>query len=103
MTSREKPTPAIVHQRRPALALLAASCGTALAVIVGGTIGGLRINTTPSQPLGLWRIAPLDRPVQVGDMVFVARHRPMRFPRGLNEATCVRVFARATLVPSSRR
>ncbi|OWW01876.1 conjugal transfer protein TraF [Rhizobium sp. R72] len=47
------------------------SCGVALTVIVGGTIGGLRINTMPSEPLGLWRVTPLDRPVQVGDMVFV--------------------------------
>jgi len=65
------PTPSAARRRRPALTLLAASCGAALAVIIGGTIGGLRINTTPSEPLGLWRVAPLNRPVQVGDMVFV--------------------------------
>jgi conjugative transfer signal peptidase TraF len=40
-------------------------------VIAGGAFGGLRINTTPSEPLGLWRIARLDRPVHVGDMLFV--------------------------------
>lgn len=71
MSSHLTPALAVARQRRPALALLAASCGVALAVIIGGTIGGLRINTTPSEPLGLWRVATLDRPVQVGDMVFV--------------------------------
>jgi len=71
MMSHISSTPAVARQRRPAIALLAASCGVALAVIVGGTIGGLRINTTPSEPLGLWRVAPLDRAVQVGDLVFV--------------------------------
>ena len=65
------PASAIARQRRPAIALLTVSCGIALAVMIGGAIGGLRINTTPSEPLGLWRVAPLDRPVQVDDMVFV--------------------------------
>ncbi|ANP91594.1 conjugative transfer signal peptidase TraF [Rhizobium leguminosarum] len=71
MMSHVPPTSAVARQRRPALALLAVSCGVTLAVIVGGAVGGLRINTTPSEPLGLWRVAPLDRPVLVGDMVFV--------------------------------
>ncbi|NKL24972.1 conjugative transfer signal peptidase TraF [Rhizobium leguminosarum] len=71
MMSHISSTPAAARQRRPALVLLAVSCGVALAVIFGGSIGGLRINTTPSEPLGLWRVAALDRPVQVGDLVFV--------------------------------
>lgn len=32
---------------------------------------GLRVNLTPSYPLGLWRIQPLDRAVTVGDRVFI--------------------------------
>ncbi len=71
MTSHLTPASAAGRQRRPAIALLAVSCSLTLAVTIGGVIGGLRINTTPSEPLGLWRVAPLDRPVQVGDMVFV--------------------------------
>lgn len=35
------------------------------------SVAGLRINTTPSFPLGLWRIIPLVQPVQTGDLVFV--------------------------------
>jgi conjugative transfer signal peptidase TraF len=36
-----------------------------------GFAGGFRINVTPSEPLGLWRIAVMDRPVKAGDLVFV--------------------------------
>lgn len=32
---------------------------------------GFRINWTPSYPLGLWRIAPLSRPVHLGDRIFI--------------------------------
>nr|WP_235916655.1 MULTISPECIES: conjugative transfer signal peptidase TraF [Rhizobiaceae] len=40
-------------------------------VVVAGLIGGYRLNLTPSEPLGLWRIERLDRPVEAGDLVFV--------------------------------
>ena len=32
---------------------------------------GLRINWTPSYPLGLWRIQALHRDVRVGDLIFI--------------------------------
>lgn len=32
---------------------------------------GLRINWTPSYPLGLWRIVPLNRSVHLGDRIFI--------------------------------
>lgn len=42
------------------------------AMLFGAAYGaGLRINWTPSYPLGLWRIAPLSRPVHVGDRIFI--------------------------------
>lgn len=41
------------------------------AMAAAGVFAGLRINLTPSAPLGLWRITPLDRPAAVGDLVFV--------------------------------
>ena len=45
------------------------------AVILGlaatAHMGGLRLNLTPSEPLGLWRIEVLRRPVKIGDLVFV--------------------------------
>lgn len=34
-------------------------------------LGGYRLNLTPSEPLGIWRIEELKRPVAVGDLVFV--------------------------------
>jgi len=32
---------------------------------------GFRINLTPSEPLGLWRIVKPDRPILVGDLIFI--------------------------------
>lgn len=46
------------------LALLCALTGVAF-------ISGLRVNLTPSYPLGLWRIEPLTRDVAAGDRVFI--------------------------------
>ncbi|MDH6298699.1 conjugative transfer signal peptidase TraF [Agrobacterium fabrum] len=33
--------------------------------------GGYRLNLTPSEPLGLWRIEELQRKVAIGDLVFL--------------------------------
>lgn len=40
-----------------------------LVVLLGGA--GFRVNLTPSEPLGLWRIVKLNRPILVGDLVFI--------------------------------
>lgn len=40
-----------------------------LIVLLGGQ--GFRINLTPSAPLGLWRIVRPDRPILVGDLIFI--------------------------------
>lgn len=40
-----------------------------LIALLGGQ--SFRINLTPSEPLGLWRIVRPDRPILVGDMVFL--------------------------------
>ncbi|MHB1101732.1 MAG: conjugative transfer signal peptidase TraF [Devosia sp.] len=43
-----------------------------LPALVGvGFLAGLRVNLTPSYPLGLWRIVPLEREIAVGDRVFI--------------------------------
>jgi conjugative transfer signal peptidase TraF len=51
------------------------SIGASAAVLLGASAiaiaGGFRLNLTPSEPLGLWRIEPLQRAVAVGDLVFV--------------------------------
>jgi conjugative transfer signal peptidase TraF len=46
------------------LAILPALAGVAF-------LAGLRVNLTPSYPLGLWRVEPLGRDVAVGDRIFI--------------------------------
>src|SRR5690606_30652029 len=54
-------------------AIILAITGAAFlsALTAAGWLGGLRINLTPSYPLGLWRIEALQRPVANGDLVFI--------------------------------
>jgi conjugative transfer signal peptidase TraF len=56
--------------RTAAIRVVGAIAGFA-AVVAAAWLGSFRINTTPSYPLGLWRIEALDRPVAVGDLVFI--------------------------------
>lgn len=63
------------RHRERALVILASAAVSALLIILAGTFGGFRINMTPSEPSGLWRIVPLDRDPAVGDMVFVCLAR----------------------------
>ncbi|WFU12974.1 conjugative transfer signal peptidase TraF (plasmid) [Rhizobium sp. CB3090] len=43
----------------------------AAALVVAVFYCGYRINFTPSEPVGLWRIVSLERPASVGDLVFI--------------------------------
>ncbi len=49
--------------------------GATVGMLVAGSAvaiaGGFRLNLTPSEPLGFWRIEPLRRAVAVGDLVFI--------------------------------
>ena len=49
--------------------LLVISAG--LVGLIGLGAAGFRLNLTPSEPIGLWRILPQDRPIAIGDLVFV--------------------------------
>lgn len=62
---------AMSRQRSSALVTLFVATGLLIVLFAAGWIGGLRINTTPSEPLGLWRIVPLNRSVLAGETVFV--------------------------------
>jgi conjugative transfer signal peptidase TraF len=42
-----------------------------LGAIAGMGAVGFRINLTPSAPIGLWRILPLDRAARDGDVIFI--------------------------------
>lgn len=63
------------RQRQRAFILLVATTASALLIILAGAHCGFRVNMTPSEPIGLWRILPLERDPVVGDMLFVCLAR----------------------------
>lgn len=69
MTAARRPI-STGHHRRPAYLLLAMLCAAG-AVSIAGFADEWRVNTTPSEPLGIWRVVRLDRAAQSGDIVFV--------------------------------
>lgn len=58
-------------RRRRAIAVIAIAAAAVAALTGVGWIGDIRLNLTPSYPLGLWRIEALDRAAAVGDLVFI--------------------------------
>jgi conjugative transfer signal peptidase TraF len=70
-------TIAALSNQRPIMkrrATLLVTGPVALLLLAAGVTAGMmgfRINLTPSEPLGLWRIAPIGRPVRNGDLVFI--------------------------------
>ncbi len=57
--------------RRGVIVCIGLSASTILSASIIGLAGGYRLNLTPSEALGLWRVKELHRPVTVGDLVFV--------------------------------
>lgn len=51
--------------------MLSIAAVAGILLVVTALAGAFRINLTPSEPLGLWRIAPLYRPAAVDDLVFI--------------------------------
>ncbi|NNH65926.1 conjugative transfer signal peptidase TraF [Rhizobium laguerreae] len=58
-------------QQRRAIVVLSMAALVAILLVVIAVAGGYRINLTPSEPLGLWRIVPLHRPAAVDDLLFI--------------------------------
>ncbi|MCT7667357.1 conjugative transfer signal peptidase TraF [Shinella kummerowiae] len=58
-------------RRRRVLLFLAGRAVITSALAATAFSGGYRLNLTPSEPLGLWRIEELQRPVAIGDLVFL--------------------------------
>ncbi|WP_183909404.1 conjugative transfer signal peptidase TraF [Rhizobium sp. BK226] len=58
-------------RRRQVLLFLAGAGVIIIGLVAAGWSGGYRLNLTPSEPLGLWRIEVLSREVAVGDLVFI--------------------------------
>lgn len=57
--------------RRTAIHFVCAAT-TCVTIVAGAAwLGGYRINTTPSYPLGLWRIEMLERDAASGDLIFI--------------------------------
>lgn len=50
-----------------------------VSLLAVGQLLGLRVNLTPSYPLGLWRIVPLERQVAIGDLVLICPPRTPDF------------------------
>ena len=73
----------MVRQRKIAIGALALGAGILSALAAGGFWGGLRLNLTPSYPLGIWRIELLDREPVVGDLVFICPPYAPAFAIGL--------------------
>ncbi|WP_376776748.1 conjugative transfer signal peptidase TraF [Rhizobium laguerreae] len=70
----------------------------AILLAVTAVAGGYRINLTPSEPLGLWRIVPLHRPAAVDDLLFIcppetAAMREARARGYLRSGSCPGGFA----------
>ena len=82
----------MIRRRLPRLALISGGLLATL-VMIGGW-GGFRLNLTPSHPLGLWWIAPLDQPAATGDLVFVCPPRNAVF-----EQAAARGYLRRGLCP----
>lgn len=57
--------------RRRVLLFLAGAGSLIAGLAAIAYFGGFRLNLTPSEPLGLWRIVTLQRPVETGDLVFI--------------------------------
>lgn len=58
-------------RHRRILQFLAGAAVVVSALAATALAGGYRLNLTPSEPLGLWRIEELQRPVDIGDLVFL--------------------------------
>ncbi|THK33900.1 conjugative transfer signal peptidase TraF [Ensifer sp. MPMI2T] len=57
--------------KRGIISLLGVSGIVLSGMTLAGFIGCYRLNLTPSEPLGLWRIVQAERPLQTGDLVFI--------------------------------
>lgn len=70
--------------RRRRIAVLALALSLPMALLGLGQFAGLRVNFTPSYPLGVYRIAALRRPVAIGDVVFICPPPSAQFAMALS-------------------
>lgn len=85
-------------QQRRAIVVMSVAAVAAILLAVTAVAGGYRINLTPSEPPGLWRIIPLHRPAAVDDLLFIcppetAAMREARARGYLRSGSCPGGFA----------
>jgi conjugative transfer signal peptidase TraF len=51
--------------------IICGAAGLAVATLATAFMAGLRVNTTASMPLGIWRVLPPDMPIERGQIVSV--------------------------------
>jgi conjugative transfer signal peptidase TraF len=61
----------LLGKLRASLTWLAVPALVAVAAMSVLGTSGFRVNLTPSEPMGLWRIFPLDRSLRGGDLIFI--------------------------------
>lgn len=61
----------ITAQQRRAIIIVSITVAVAILMVVTALAGGYRLNLTPSVPIGLWRIVPVNRPVAINELVFI--------------------------------
>jgi len=71
MTDARSHAPSRARQQWMVAIVIAAGLALVSIALVAGAVVGYRINMTPSEPLGVWRIRPLQRPPAIGDLVFI--------------------------------
>ncbi len=81
------------------IAFLAGAGVTMLAMASVGYVGGIRLNLTPSEPLGLWRIEALSRPVEIGDLVFICLPMTAMFEEALRRGYLRRGLCAGGIAP----
>jgi conjugative transfer signal peptidase TraF len=69
-TGIEAPRPRPSQKRRTAI-IVSFAASAVILMVVAAYWNGYRINLTPSEPLGLWRIVALDRAASAGDLIFI--------------------------------
>ncbi|MEO9338590.1 conjugative transfer signal peptidase TraF [Mesorhizobium sp. SB112] len=67
--SFRKPLSSSAKRKILAIWLIGGILATMVTIVSFG-IAGFRVNLTPSEPIGLWRIISLDRAVRNGDLIF---------------------------------
>lgn len=75
-----------MKQRRERIAAVTTAVALPVALFCLGQFAGLRVNLTPSFPLGLWRIEPLERAAAVGDVVLICPPTTAQFAMALSRS-----------------